>query len=198
MVWGGACLNHPSWNGQMRWKNLKKYSLKPNRGSHNKDSWYTDTDGFLEQSPSVGSLSYKGPALQKIILHWFFFWGGSSHSYLVRSTDLFSLDCQIKKMTTANTTIALSVNVSNYTYFLSDQQKVYCYGVPLNFSNWCMCHETQKVGNRRGRATLTVLRLCADWCCTLRTISAWKCWQKIICNSLDFRNIKMMFSSANF
>ena len=28
----------------------------------------TDTDGFLEHSPSGGSLCYKGPALQKIIL----------------------------------------------------------------------------------------------------------------------------------
>ena len=30
-------------------------------------SWCTDTDGFLEHSPSRGSLHYKGPALQKII-----------------------------------------------------------------------------------------------------------------------------------
>ena len=27
---------------------LKKNSLKPNAASHNKASWYTDTDGFLE------------------------------------------------------------------------------------------------------------------------------------------------------
>ena len=33
-------------------------------------SWYTDTDEFLEYSPSGGSLCYKGPALQKIISFW--------------------------------------------------------------------------------------------------------------------------------
>ena len=32
---------------------------------------YTDTDGFLEHSPSQGSLYYKRPTIQKII-----FWGG--------------------------------------------------------------------------------------------------------------------------
>ena len=47
---------------------FKKHSLKPNAASHNNASWYTDTDGFLEQSPHGGSLYYKGPALQKIIL----------------------------------------------------------------------------------------------------------------------------------
>ena len=31
-------------------------------------SWCTDTDGLLEHTPSVGSLYYKGPALQKVIL----------------------------------------------------------------------------------------------------------------------------------
>ena len=48
---------------------LKKYkqTLKPNLASHNTISWYTDTDGFLEYSPSGGSLYYKGPNLQKII-----------------------------------------------------------------------------------------------------------------------------------
>ena len=48
----------------------KKGSLKPNTASHNNASWYTDTDGLLEHSPSEGSLYYKGPNLQKII------WGG--------------------------------------------------------------------------------------------------------------------------
>ena len=50
---------------------FKKNSLKPNTASHNNTSWYPDTDGFLEYSPSWGSLYYKGPALQKIILFLF-------------------------------------------------------------------------------------------------------------------------------
>ena len=54
----------------MRWadtvKVFKKNSLKLNVASHNNASWCTDTDGFLEHSPSRGSLYYKGPALQKI------------------------------------------------------------------------------------------------------------------------------------
>ena len=49
------------------WKSLPKNSLKPNAASHNNASWYTDTDVFLEHSPSGGSLYYKGPTLQKII-----------------------------------------------------------------------------------------------------------------------------------
>ena len=48
-----------------------KNSLKPNSASYNNASWYTDTDGFLEHSPSGGSLYYKGPALQKIIQGFF-------------------------------------------------------------------------------------------------------------------------------
>ena len=32
-----------------------------------KVSWFSDTDGFLEHSPSRGSLYYKGPAFRKII-----------------------------------------------------------------------------------------------------------------------------------
>ena len=55
----------------MKWANVlkessKKYSLKPNAASHNNASWHTDTDGFLECLPSVESLYYKIPALQKI------------------------------------------------------------------------------------------------------------------------------------
>ena len=46
----------------------KKNSLKLNAASHNNTSWYIDADGFLENSPSGGSLYYKGPVLQKIIL----------------------------------------------------------------------------------------------------------------------------------
>ena len=53
---------------------VKKNSLKLNTATHNNASWYTDLDGFLEHSPSKGSLYYKGPALQKIIPR---FWGES-------------------------------------------------------------------------------------------------------------------------
>ena len=56
----------------MKWTNmlsLKKKSLKPNTASHTTTSWYTDTDGFLEHSPSGEGL-YKGPIFQKIILFW--------------------------------------------------------------------------------------------------------------------------------
>ena len=67
VVWAGALINQPSWNGQTHWKSLQKYSLKPNTASHDNASWCTDTDGFLEHSPSRGSLYYKGPALQKKI-----------------------------------------------------------------------------------------------------------------------------------
>ena len=52
----------------MKWANRlkvfkKKISLKPNTASHNKARWYTGTDGFLEYSPSGGSLYYKGLTL---------------------------------------------------------------------------------------------------------------------------------------
>ena len=49
-------------------ESLQKNSLKPNAASHDNASWYTDTDGFSEYSPSQGNLYYKGPILQKIIL----------------------------------------------------------------------------------------------------------------------------------
>ena len=49
-------------------ESLQKYSLKLNTAAHNTASWSTDTDGYLEHLPSRGSLYYKGPALQKIIL----------------------------------------------------------------------------------------------------------------------------------
>ena len=77
-VWAGVLVYHPSWNGQTRCKSLPKNSLKPNTASHNNASWYIDTDGFLEHSPSRGSLYYKGPTLQKIIP---VFWGGSPLVY---------------------------------------------------------------------------------------------------------------------
>ena len=38
MVWAGALVNHPSWNGQTPWKSLQKNSLKPNAASHNNTS----------------------------------------------------------------------------------------------------------------------------------------------------------------
>ena len=47
---------------------LQKSSLKLSAASHNTTNWYTDTDGFLGHLPCWGSLYYKGPALQKIIL----------------------------------------------------------------------------------------------------------------------------------
>ena len=75
----GALISHLSWNGPRSWV-FKKNSLEPNSASHNTTSWYTDTDGFLEHSPSRGSLSYKGPALQKIIP---VFWGVPPWMYKV-------------------------------------------------------------------------------------------------------------------
>ena len=45
--------------------------------------------------------------------------------YLIRGTDLFSFRLSNKKMTTANTTIAISVNDQNYTYFLVRLAKRY-------------------------------------------------------------------------
>ena len=51
-------------------ENILKNTLKPNAASHSNASWYTDTDGFLEHSPSGGSLYYMGPTVQKIIPFW--------------------------------------------------------------------------------------------------------------------------------
>ena len=51
---------------------MQKNSLKPNAASYKNASWYTGTDGFLEHSPSGGSLYYKGTMIQKIITD---FWG---------------------------------------------------------------------------------------------------------------------------
>ena len=47
-------------------RGFKNFSLKLNAASHNSNR-YPDTDGFLEHSPSGGSLYYKVSALQKII-----------------------------------------------------------------------------------------------------------------------------------
>ena len=57
---------------KMCWKCLQKNWLKPNTASHNTTTWCTDTDGFLEHSPSGANVYNKGSALQKIILFFFF------------------------------------------------------------------------------------------------------------------------------
>ena len=80
-VWASALVNCPSWDGETCWKSLQKNSLKPNTASHNNASWYTDTDGFLEYSLSKGSLYYKGPTLQMIILGFWASWVGTWELY---------------------------------------------------------------------------------------------------------------------
>ena len=65
MVWAGGLINHEI--SKCVETVFKKNSLKPNTASHNNTSWYTDTGGILEHSPSGGSLYYKGSNLQKII-----------------------------------------------------------------------------------------------------------------------------------
>ena len=88
VVWAGTLVNYSSWNGQKYLKSLKeKISPKPNTASHNSASWYTGTDGFLEHSPSRGSLYYKGPAHQKIIL--VFCWGRGSYLIFSQLLDCF-------------------------------------------------------------------------------------------------------------
>ena len=69
----------------MKWANAlketKKISLKLNTASHS-TSWCTDTDGFLEHTPSRGSLYYKTIILfQKIIL---VFWCPPLYSIIKR------------------------------------------------------------------------------------------------------------------
>ena len=75
-----CCVNRCVHNSPiMKWANASKESsknpLKLSAAPHSSASGYTDTDGFLEHSPSGGILYYKGPALQKIIPFWgcFFF-----------------------------------------------------------------------------------------------------------------------------
>ena len=72
-------------------ESLQKNSLKPNAASHSSASWYTDTDGFLEHSPSGGSLYYKRPALQKIILVL-----GSPPLYTSRLSEVAAQEWQIQ------------------------------------------------------------------------------------------------------
>ena len=58
LVWAGVLINHPHEIKHVE-RVFQKNSLKPNTTSHNNAS---NTDGFLEHSPSRGSLYYKGPA----------------------------------------------------------------------------------------------------------------------------------------
>ena len=68
--WGRCTHKSPimTWANTTKEFSKKKTSLKPNTASHNNASWNTDTDVFLENSPSGGSLYYKVSTLQKIIL----------------------------------------------------------------------------------------------------------------------------------
>ena len=75
-VWAGTLVNYPHEMGKCVERDFKKLKLKA--ASHNTTSWYTDTDWFLEHSPSGGDLYYKGPTLQKIILVF----GGSLLVYM--------------------------------------------------------------------------------------------------------------------
>ena len=60
VVWASVLINHSSWHGQTHWKSLQKNSLKPNTASYNNASWCTDTDVFLEHSPSGGKAVLQG------------------------------------------------------------------------------------------------------------------------------------------
>ena len=74
VVWAGALINHPSWNGQMHWKILQKIPWTPMQPLTTTPAG--TPPGFLEHSPSGRTLCCKGPALQNIIL---FFWGFPSY-----------------------------------------------------------------------------------------------------------------------
>ena len=69
---GGGAYKSPIMKWASALKVFKRNSLKPNAASHNNASWYTDTDGFLEHSPSGRSLYHKGHVPQKLIPG---FWG---------------------------------------------------------------------------------------------------------------------------
>ena len=73
VVWAGALINHPSWNGQTRWKSLqKKFTEAEHSLSQQRQlvHWYRWVPRTLT---SQGSLYCKGPSLQKIILAFFWF-----------------------------------------------------------------------------------------------------------------------------
>ena len=59
-------------NSNMTFTEILQNSVTPNAASHSNASWYTNTEGFLEHSPSEGSLNYKGPPSSK---RSFQFWG---------------------------------------------------------------------------------------------------------------------------
>ena len=61
--WAGVFINHPSWNGQTRWKSIKKRNHWSQTQPLTTTPYGTDTDGFLEYLPSRGSLYYKKPTL---------------------------------------------------------------------------------------------------------------------------------------
>ena len=67
MVWAGALVNHPSWNGQMCWKSLQKKIHWGQMQPLTIMPASTDADRFLEHSPSGGSLYCEGPVFQKIM-----------------------------------------------------------------------------------------------------------------------------------
>ena len=67
MVWAGVLVNHRSQNGQTHLKSLQKNSPKLNAAAHNNANRYTDTDGFLEHSPSKAACTTRGPPCRRII-----------------------------------------------------------------------------------------------------------------------------------
>ena len=71
LAWCGAgvLVNHPLLNLRML-KVFKKSLLLSSAASPNNESWCTDTDGFLEHSPSRRSLYCKESVLQKTIPFW--------------------------------------------------------------------------------------------------------------------------------
>ena len=109
----------------MCWKSLQKNSQNPNVASHNNAIWYTDTDGFLEHSPSGGSLYYKGPALQRIIP--FFLVGGPLHTSLGSGISLSWFKIQALSLTTYvtwagyYTSLSLSVYIYKTELFISTE-----------------------------------------------------------------------------
>ena len=89
-VWSQKLLNTQPGVGRcahkspiMKWANALK-ELKPNTTSRNHASWYTDTDGFLEHSPSTDSLYYK-----KAPSEYYLGFGGSPLNTMLTLLNLF-------------------------------------------------------------------------------------------------------------